>query len=357
MASDIVGAWERKSLYYHPQAAWGTHAKDEVSINFHRLKEISRSFPYIPPPVVVPADGLGRGSPWNDEADFHLAQGGGTFQTTHPMTDTSLRDLLWLFFNGLHYDVAETERVLSPTDAADAVVWVPEMTEWASLTVCMDSGTAPLSVIHVTSAVVSQLDINIPQATPGETGGMCEITPTWLFEESARATADGLGTETDDEGVPLYTRDWTFKIVTDTRNFINANISLTNGCQLIREGGSALSSGALMGKLGLTGSVTVYFDQIAGAHAGATTDDFCTLLEGTSGKPDEKVIHLVYHDLHTDDDDVDIELPIIISGPPVPGDLGGVATMTFNFQMAGDADTPPRVTFHSVTEFDAGLFH
>jgi hypothetical protein len=353
MADDIVAGWERKSLYYYPQSAWGTY---ETSVNFNRIRESSRSFPYVPAPVVAPADGMGRGLPFADEADFYLGRPGGSFQTTHPMTPTTVRDLLMLLFNGHHYDVAATERIISPTSVADVVVWTPTLSKFASLCVLMDSDSDPISAIKVTSAVVSQLDFNWPQNTPGDTSGLCEITPTWIFENSARATTGGLGTVTEDAGIFQFTKDWTFKIGANARDFVSGNLSLTNGATLDATA-AATAPGAHMGKLGLTGSVTCYLNQDTGSNPGATTDDLMDLLEGASGQPSETVLHFVWHDGHASDDDVDIELPVVVSGPPTLSDLGGIAAMTFNFQMAGDADSPPRVTFHDVSAFDAGLFN
>lgn len=358
MADDIVAGWQRKSLYYYPQAEWGIYQNG--SSHYHRLRETSRSFPYVPPPVVIPADGMGRGLPYADEADFYLGRPGGTFQTTHPMTPTSVRDLLMLLFNGHHYDTVGPPiyRTISPDDGGTpvVVVWTPTLVKFASLCVLMDSDAEPTSALKVTSAVVSQLDFNWPQNTPGDTSGVCEITPTWIFESSARASSGAIGTTpTEDAGIFQYTKDWTFKIAGSARDFISGNLSITNGAQL-EATAAATAPGAVFGRLGATGSVTTYLNQAEG-EAGSTTDDLMTLLEGATSQPTESQISFTFHEAHADSDDVNIVLDVVITGPPTLSDIGGIAALTFNFTMAGDTDAPPHIVFHDHESFDAGLFN
>lgn len=348
MADDFSAGWERKSLYYYPQTTWGTF---ETSVNFVQIRETSKSFPYIPAPVIPPQDAMGRGLPYLSSGDYRLGQQAGSFQTTHPMTQTVVRDLVMLLFNGKHYDIAtgDVSRMVSPLAADNSVVWSPTLSKFASVAVENDEGSGPVSALKATSCVISQLDFTIPQSTPGETSGIAEVTATWMCEKAVRATTVALGTESRDTGEFFFTKDFTMKLGGSARDFVSANFSITNGAQWDLQPAST-PGGIIFGQLGWTGSLTCYLNEATG-EAGATTDDLLDALEG----PTQVIVQFIWSAGETDE--IIWELPIIVTGPPALGDIGGIQSMTFNFGPGGDADSPIRIEFEDNTAFDAGLFN
>lgn len=363
MADDFVGSWERQSLYYLIGSVWGTQATG----NYLRIRENGTSFPYVGSgPINQPAGGMGRGLPYACAGDFTIGRSGAAFTTAHPMTHVAVRDLFTLFFQGTHHHNTTVDRVLSPLSADTgtppiATSWSPNLSKYASLCVKNDGDSDSTSVLKVPSAVISQLAVNIPQDTPGQNGGICEVTASWLGHSAIRATTLDVGTNVDDAATFYWhTRNWSFKIGNAARDFIGGSFAITNAAQLELTAATA-PAGAIFGALNATGTVITYFNQDTGANAGATVDDLLDAFEGDGEAPTVVVLDYIYTDPVTGTTIVTFEFPAIITGPPTLSDIGGAAAMTFNWTLAGDP-TPdakndaPNVTFTDCTTFDAGGF-
>lgn len=346
MATDIVGSWERVSFYYARESEWGT----EKETDFFKIRESSTSWPYSAKPIIAPAGGMGSGLPYDDHGNFQQGRDGLAFPSRHPMTRIALRDLLALFFQGAEYGTAGGACYLNPLSAADAVVWKAQEDLFATVVCINDGGAGATSQMRGSSCLLSGIDITLPMNTPSETGGQGEIGCSWIGEKGARDTTYTIGTPTVDAGAVLLTSGWDFKIGAVVYDYLNASISLTNLAVLDPSGGTEHAMGATIGKLGCTGSVTMLFDEEAGTPGGG-----CGQLISAHVSNTQQILHFIY--LSTVDPFptwFDIEIPVVINAlPGEPTDLGGVASLTFPFQLAGDADSPIKVTIH---ELDSSTF-
>lgn len=336
MATDIVGSWERVSFYYAREAAWS----GEKVGDYFKIRESSVCWPYSTKPIIAPAGGMGSGLPYDDIANFQLGRDGLAFPSRHPMTVVALRDLLALFFQGAEYGTVGAACFLSPlAETTNAVVWKAQEVLFATVVCINDGGAGSSSQLQGSSCLLSGIDLTFPQNTPGETGGQCEIGCSWIGEQGNFGTAFTINdpaAPTADTGAVLLTSGWDFKIASTAYNFLNASISLTNMAALDAGAGSAFATGATIGKLGATGSITMYLDQ-----DGSAPGSGCNILLAALELKSQVILHFRYW---VDPNTLfDIEIPAVINMPGEPTDLGGIAVMTFPFQAAGDADSPIRV--------------
>ena len=342
MATDIVGTWERVSFSYAREAAWGT----EKDTAFYKIRESSTCWPVSAKPIIAPAGGMGSGLPYDDHGNFQQGRDGLAFPSRFPMTRIALRDMLALFFQGAEYGTAGAACFLSPLDVADAVVWKGQEDLFATVVCINDGGAGASSQMRGSSCLLSGIDLTFPQNTPAETGGQGEIGCTWIGEKGERAASYTINAgevePIPDTGAVLLTGDWVFQIGDNAHNFLNASLSLTNMASLDASA-APLATGATIGKLGATGSVTILLDQDDSAP-GQGCNALLSALENKS----QVILHFIYISTHTW---FDIEIPAVINAKPgEPADLGGVAAMTFPFQAAGDADSPIRVEIYELDD-------
>lgn len=353
MADDFSAGWQRASLYYAVQAAWGT-AEDSTGDPFKQIRETSKSLPYIVPPVIPPADAMGSGQPMRQLGYYTLGRDGGAFSTTHPLTALALRDLGLLFYQGHYY--TSTDHYMSPLNAANAVIWTPETTEWATVVVKTDAGAGPQSAFAAQSALISGLTITIPQSTPGDTSGACEISANWIVEKSPRAAGFTLGTVASDTGAYIHTKDWILELDGLARDFVSATINLTNGAALLPNA-AELAAGATVGMLGVTVSLTCLLNQeadAAGAENGSTCDVLLDDLEGMTASTFEFI-----YALGAVAEYIIIKATLIPTGPPTLSEVNGIQALTFNLQEASSATaiTSPQIIFDSTSAFTSSPFY
>lgn len=340
--SDLVSGWERKSLYWAKQTTWGT----AVETGFIKVPEDSRVWPYSPRPVMIPGEAGGDGLPYRSH--WKVTQGAPGFRatTTHPCTQQIVADAFYLLFQGQTTMYTATHTYLSTHASGGAsVTWVADHgTDWVYATVVAlnDDGADPTSAMRAHSCVVPQIDLTIPSASAGETGGIATIGIGWLGYEGTRSSSYTLDSPETKNEAHWHRKDWSFKIASTEYDFVNANLSFTNNATL-----KPKASGIVYGPLNVTGSVTILFDNDSNKAA----DLFLDSLEApTVSSALLRTIHFVHND--GSKDDFDAALPVLPTGPPTRGDLGGVETLTFNFQLVGDASSYPIIKIDDETDFD-----
>lgn len=338
MAIDLTARWQRTGLYYSLEDAWGT----AETTGFYRIRESSQSIPWSAKPIIAPGAPMGSGEPSPYSADFFQGRPGASFQTTHPVTSRAWGDLFTLFFQGIGH-LETTEKWASTHTAAGVVAWLPEVTKYATVAVKNDAGTADSSTFRATSCFITQLDLSMPQNTPGENGGLMELTASWVGQTSARGNLS-VGTATLDTGAAYYTGQTVFSVGADMDpvvegRILSANLSFKNGGALDPTGAATgLSPAGTMGMMDLTGSVTMYWGQ--GAHEAANPN----ATEGLLDALDANTYKYAFWRIATvGTDDMEIGWPILITGTPSFGETNGIQTATFNFtgvRTATAADIP-----------------
>lgn len=339
---DFVAGWERKALYWAKQTTWGT----AVETGFVQVPEDSRVWAYAPRPPIMPNEAGGDGLPFKSHWKVSRGSPGFRATTNHPCTQQIVADAFYLLFQGETTMYTATSTYLSTHASGGAsITWAADHgANWtyATIVALNDGGADPTSAMRAHSCVVSQIDLTIPSASPGETGGLSTINIGWLGYEGTRNTSYTIGTPTVKTETFWHRKDWTFKIAATAYDFVSANLSFTNSATM-----KPKASGITYGPLGCTGSITLLFDN----DSGTACDLFLDSLEAPE---DASNLLRVLHFIHNDGtaDDVDIQIPVLPTGVPTRGDLGGVETLTFNFQMIGDATNYPIIKIDDGSDFD-----
>lgn len=318
MAKYRLASWEKESFNICKEDTWGSI--QGTLDTWYRYRETSGSIPMGFKPRQN-AGALGLGLSYPKASNFHVGKATGVLSATFPLTPVTLNDLASLFVQSAHAG-----------DDFQAYT-TPEVTLFASISPELGARGTDV-VVSGTSFLLRGMNVTIPQNSPGDTGGIVEVSTDWIGH-SASIGDDTIvsAAPTADAGVFLQTRNCTFKIGGATKDLISASINMSNNAAMYPDAEST-PTGASLGPLNVTGSVTV-----AGVtdSVGDTSHDLL-LAEIEAATVTAQQLEFNWAE---DSASQEIQLYVAIMSITGPTDIGGMQAWTYNFELAGDASTNP----------------